>query len=233
MYIVQAVILAGGLGTRVRNITEDKIPKVMLPINGKPFLLYILDYLKTQNIKSIVLCVGFKKETIKDYLKDGRKYDLNLVYSEEENPLGTAGALKNAEQFISSNSFLLLNGDTLFKINLDELLQFHNSKKAKITIALKYLENTDRYGRVELNSDNVITKFIEKGIRKQGIVNGGLYVIEKDALSLIKKFPSSFEKDILPMLINKGLYGKIFTEYFIDIGIPEDYERAKKEIASS
>lgn len=227
---MQAVILAGGLGTRVRNITEDKIPKVMLPINGKPFLLYILNYLKTQNIKNVVLCVGFKKEIIKDYFRDGRKYDLNLFYSEEKTPLGTAGALKNAERFISSDRFLLLNGDTLFKINLDELLRFHNSKKAKISVALKYLQNTQRYGRVEINSDNAIIQFIEKGIRKQGIINGGLYIMERDVLSLIEKFPSSLEKDVLPMLINKGLYGKIFDEYFIDIGIPEDYERAKRAL---
>ncbi|MCD6427464.1 MAG: nucleotidyltransferase family protein [Caldisericaceae bacterium] len=230
MYVVQAVILAGGLGTRVRNITEDKIPKVMLPINGKPFLLYILDYLKTQNIKNVVLCVGFKKEIIKDYFRDGRKYGLNLFYSEEKTPLGTAGALKNAERFISSDRFLLLNGDTLFKINLDELLRFHNSKKAKISVALKYLQNTQRYGRVEINSDNAIIQFIEKGIRKQGIINGGLYLMERDVLSLIEKFPSSLEKDVLPMLINKGLYGKVFDEYFIDIGVPEDYERAKREL---
>jgi len=227
---VQAVILAGGLGTRVRNITEDKIPKVMLPINNKPFLLYILNYLKTQNIKDVVLCVGFKKEIIKDYFRDGRKYGLNLFYSEEKTPLGTAGALKNAERFISSDRFLLLNGDTLFKINLDELLRFHNSKKAKISVALKYLQNTQRYGRVEINSDNAIIQFIEKGIRKQGIINGGLYLMERDVLSLIEKFPSSLEKDVLPMLINKGLYGKVFDEYFIDIGVPEDYERAKREL---
>ncbi len=227
---MQAVILAGGLGTRVRNITEDKIPKVMLPINGKPFLLYILNYLKTQNIKDVVLCVGFKKEIIKDYFRDGRKYGLNLFYSEEKTPLGTAGALKNAERFISSDRFLLLNGDTLFKINLDELLRFHNSKKAKISVALKYLQNTQRYGRVEINSDNAIIQFIEKGIRKQGIINGGLYLMKRDVLSLIEKFPSSLEKDVLPMLINKGLYGKVFDEYFIDIGVPEDYERAKREL---
>ncbi len=227
---MQAVILAGGLGTRVRNITEDKIPKVMLPINNKPFLLYILNYLKTQNIKDVVLCVGFKKEIIKDYFRDGRKYGLNLFYSEEKTPLGTAGALKNAERFISSDRFLLLNGDTLFKINLDELLRFHNSKKAKISVALKYLQNTQRYGRVEINSDNAIIQFIEKGIRKQGIINGGLYLMERDVLSLIEKFPSSLEKDVLPMLINKGLYGKVFDEYFIDIGVPEDYERAKREL---
>lgn len=227
---MQAVILAGGLGTRVKNITEDKIPKVMLPIKGKPFLLYILDYLKTQNIKSVILCVGFKKEIIEDYFEDGRKYGLNLIYSKEENPLGTAGALKNAERFISGNRFLLLNGDTLFKVDLNELLQFHSFKKAKITVALKYLENTYRYGRVELNSDNAITKFIEKSIHKKGIVNGGVYVIEKDALGLIKEFPSSFEKDILPMLINIGLYGKVFENYFIDIGIPDDYKKARADM---
>jgi len=227
---VQAVILAGGLGTRVRNITEDKIPKAMLPINGKPFLSYILDYLITQNIRSIILCVGFKKEIIKDYFKDGRKYDLNLVYSEEENPLGTAGALKNAEQLISGNKFLLLNGDTLFKIDLDELLQFHNSKKAKITIALKCLENTYRYGRVELNSDSAITKFIEKSITQLGYINGGIYVINKEVLRDINKFPCSFEKDILPQFVKMGLYGKVFENYFMDIGIPDDYEKARGDM---
>ena len=229
---MQAVILAGGLGTRIRNITGDKIPKAMLPINGKPFLLYILDYLKAQNIRDIILCVGFKKEIIEDYFKDGRKHDLNLVYSEEENPLGTAGALKNAEQFISGNSFLLLNGDTLFKIDLNELLQFHSSKKAKITIALKYLTNTYRYGNVEMNSENLITNFVEKGISKPGYINGGVYLVNRNVLDSITNFPYSFESDILPKFLARGLYGKVFDGYFIDIGVPEDYEKAKADFAS-
>lgn len=230
--MLQAVILAGGFGTRVKEITKDKIPKPMLPINSKPFLLYILDYLKSQDIRDVIMCIGFKREAIKDYFKDGKEYDLHIVYSEEERPLGTAGALKNAEQFISGNRFLLLNGDTLFKINLSELIRFHISKKAKITIALKYMNNTYRYGNVEMNSKNLITNFVEKGISKPGYINGGIYLVDRNVLDSINNFPCSFEKDILPKFLEKGLFGKVFNDYFIDIGIPEDYEKAKRELAN-
>jgi D-glycero-alpha-D-manno-heptose 1-phosphate guanylyltransferase len=228
--ITQAVILAGGQGTRIRDLTKDKISKVMLPVNGKPFLYYIINYLKGEGIKDIVLCVGHKKNSIKEYFGKGHALGVNITYSEEEKPLGTAGAIKNAERFISDETFFVLNGDTFFPVNLKELFNFHRSKNAIITIALKEHFDCFRYGKVELDKNNRITVFIEKGQHQQGLINGGVYVVEKQVLNLIKKgTPVSLEKDLLPALANGDLFGKAFDNYFIDIGIPEDYERAKQE----
>ena len=229
---MQVVILAGGLGTRIRSITKGKIPKVMLPIGNKPFLWYVLDYFRLQGIKDVILCVGFGKEMIKDYFKNGQKYGLNIIYSEEKIPLGTGGAIKNAAFFIKNNKFILANGDTLFKLNLKELIFFHDMHKAKVSMALKFLLNTSRYGTVEVSQNHEVTKFIEKGNTKPGYVNGGIYVINKEILRDINKFPCSFEKDILPQFVKRGLYGKVFEDYFMDIGIPDDYEKAKREIES-
>ena len=228
---MQALILAGGQGTRIREITKDEISKVMLPVNGKPFLYYILMYLKKEGIKDVILCVGYKKEKIKEYFKDGSGLGLKITYSDEDVPLGTAGAIKNAEKFIISDTFFLLNGDTLFPVDLKELLNFHKSKNALVTMALKSVDDCFRYGRVELNANCEATEFIEKGIHEVGLINGGIYVMEKIILNKIQDNTLvSLEKDILPSLIGNGLYGKVFNAYFIDIGIKEDYERATKEV---
>lgn len=227
---MQAVILAGGLGTRIRKITKDKISKVMLPVNGKPFLYYILMYLKKQGIKNIVLCVGHKKETIKEYFRDGSEYGVEINYSEEQVALGTAGAIKNAEKFIMSDEFFLLNGDTYFPVNLNKLLEFHHLKNALTTMALKEVDDCYRYGKVELDRDFQVKDFVEKGFHQSGLINGGVHVMKKDILNMIKKDVFvSLEKDILPSLVGKGLYGKVFDNYFIDVGIPKDYEKAKEE----
>ena len=227
---MDAVILAGGLGTRIRNITKDKIPKSMLPIKGKPFLEYIIEYLKEYDVNRIILCTGFKREIIRDYFGSGKKYGVNIIYSEEETPLGTAGAIKKAEPMISGDKFLLLNGDTLFKINLKELIKFHKDKNAKITIALKYMDDTFRYGRVEINAQFRVTNFVEKGVKEPGYINGGVYVLNRTVLEVINEFPASFEKEVLPQFTQRRLYGKVFNDYFIDIGVPKDYERAKQEL---
>jgi len=228
---MQAIILAGGQGMRIKEVTKDEISKVMLFVNGKPFLYYILMYLKKEGIRSIVLCVGYKKEAIKEYFGNGSEYEMGINYSEENVPLGTAGAVKNAEKFIKDNSFFLLNGDTFFPINLKELLNFHRSKNAVVTLALKEMDDCYRYGRVELYKDFCVKDFIEKGVHQSGLINGGVYVMGKDILNVIKKDTFvSLEKDTLPSLVGKGLYGMVFDKYFIDIGVREDYFKANDEI---
>ena len=227
---MDVVILTGGLGTRIRSVTKDKIPKAMLPIKGKPFLEYIIDYLKEYDVDRIILCTGFKRKIIRNYFGSGEKYGVNIIYSEEEIPLGTAGAIKKAESIILGDKFLLLNGDTLFKINLKKLIKFHRDKNAEITIALKYMDDTFRYGRVEINAQFRITNFVEKGAKKPGYINGGVYVLNKSVLAVINEFPVSFERDVLPQFTQRRLYGKIFNSYFIDIGIPDDYEKARQEL---
>jgi D-glycero-alpha-D-manno-heptose 1-phosphate guanylyltransferase len=202
----------------------------MIDINSKPFLEYVLDYLKDEGVSKVILAVGYKHEVIKNYFGNNFK-GIKLIYSIEEKPLGTGGALKLAGNFIDDTIFSVLNGDTLFKVSLYKLYSFHILKKAKITVALKIQANCYRYGKVGLDKDGQIITFFEKGIKEGGLINGGIYVMNYD---IIEKIYSdvflSLEKDILPDYINKGLFGLAFNSYFIDIGIPLDYYRAIKEL---
>ena len=229
MKIKEAIILAGGRGTRLGEITRNK-PKPMIDINNKPFLEYVLDYLKDEGISKVILAVGYKHEIIKNYFGNNFK-GIKLIYSIEEKPLGTGGALKLAGNFIDDTIFSVLNGDTLFKVSLDKLYSFHILKKAKITVALKIQANCYRYGKVELDKDGQIITFFEKGIKEGGLINGGIYVMNYDIIENINSDVFlSLEKDILPDYINKGLFGLAFNNYFIDIGVPLDYYKAIKEL---
>ncbi len=226
----EAIVLAGGLGTRLKSVTQD-IPKPMIDINNKPFLQYILDYLSNFQLKKIILSVGYQYETILNYFN--KQYNnLTLFYSIEDKLLGTGGAIKKSLSFIEGEKVLILNGDTFFKIDFFKFLDFHNKKNADLSIALKYMKNFDRYGTVEIDKENRITGFQEKGFKKYGLINGGSYLIKTDILQDIKlpeKF--SFEQDFLEKYYKKlKCYGIIFNEYFIDIGIPSDYLIAKKEL---
>ena len=231
----KALILAGGLGTRLRSVIND-IPKPMSDINGKPFLSYLFDYILNQGagIKELILSVGYKHERIMDYY--GNKYGiLNLKYVIEDKPLGTGGAIKNAiNKFGWDNEILILNGDTFFNIDIKKLYEFHRNKNSNLTIALKKMENSDRYGFIEIDITGKIMKFLEKGHGHvmSGFINGGIYILNKSFLdnldNIENPYPFSFEKDIIEKYYNYGkFYGINFNDCFIDIGAPEDYERAK------
>ncbi len=228
--VEEAVVLAGGLGTRLRNVIKD-VPKPMAEINGKPFLEYLLNYVTSQGILKIVLSVGYKHEIIKDYFGDSFM-GAELFYSIEDEPLGTGGALKRAMEFIDSNNVFVLNGDTIFKIDLKEFERFHFWKKSSLSVALKKIEKSNRYGIVELKQDQSIKAFLEKIYVDEGLINGGTYLLNKDffnSFDLPNEF--SFETDFLEKYyINYKFYGFISNAYFIDIGVPEDYEKAKQEI---
>jgi len=228
--IEEAIILAGGLGTRLRGVIKD-IPKPMADINGKPFLEYLLFYLNRQGLKKIVLSVGYKYNIIKDYFGD---FFLNteLLYSIEDEPLKTGGAILKALNFVNGKDVFILNGDTLFKINLYQFYEFHSTKDSKLTISLKPTEHPDRYGIVDINNSYRIMAFFEKGQKEKGLINGGIYLLNKEFFlnfDLPDKF--SFEKDFLEKCYKDyEFYGFPSDSYFIDIGIPEDYERAKRDI---
>lgn len=224
------IILAGGLGTRLKNVVSD-VPKCMAPVAGKPFLHFVIEYLLSQGVEKFIFAVGYKSHVIVDYVND--QYPLlNKQFSIEDEPLGTGGAIKQACGLASEKNVLVLNGDTLFKINVEQLLSFHNNKGADCTLALKPMQDVNRYGVVELNDDLSISAFKEKQPYKAGLINGGVYVLNVKgflAEALPQKF--SFEKDYLEQFFEKRkMYGLIQDEYFIDIGIPEDYERAKNEL---
>ena len=225
----QAIILAGGLGTRLRSVVSD-LPKCMAPVAGKPFLHYVIKYLLGQGIDKFIFSVGYKNEVIIDYI-NGEYPDLNAQFSIEDEPLGTGGAVKLACSLATGKNVLVLNGDTMFKIDIEKLTAFHQLNEADCTLSLKPMKNFDRYGVVELNNNASIASFKEKQFYDSGLINGGVYALNVNGFldeGLPQKF--SFEKDYLEAYFDKRkMFGLVQDEYFIDIGIPEDYVRAQKE----
>ncbi|EAH6887043.1 nucleotidyltransferase family protein [Campylobacter jejuni] len=214
---MQAIILCGGLGTRLKSIIKD-IPKPMAPINNKPFLEFIFEYLKKQGVKEITLAVSYKYEVIKEYFKD-EFLGIKIKYSIEKEPLGTGGAIKEALKFIK-NEVYVLNGDTFFEIDLSKL----KLNESKICLALKQMSNFDRYGTVNVNEQGFVISFEEKIFKTQGLINGGIYLLTKDIFNefdLEKKF--SFEEFLQENYKKLKARACIFDDYFIDIGVPEDY----------
>lgn len=210
-------MLCGGLGTRLKSVIKD-IPKPMAPIKDKPFLEFIFKYLKEQGIKEVILAVSYKYEVIKEYFKD-EFLGIKITYSIEKEPLGTGGAIREALEFVKNEAYVL-NGDTFFNINLTKL----KLNGSQICLALKQMQDFDRYGTVELYSENYIKLFKEKEFTKQGLINGGIYLLSKDifkGFSLQEKF--SFEEFLQQNHKNLKARAEIFDDYFIDIGVPEDY----------
>ena len=228
--IREAIILAGGLGTRLRSAVPD-LPKCMALVAGKPFLSFLIDYFLHQGICRFIFSLGYKHEIIEQYLE---KAYPSLVYdcSVEEEPLGTGGAIKKACSLALEQDTLILNGDTFFKIPLAELSDFHQRHKADCSLSLKPMHDSDRYGVVELNQDQTVRKFKEKQFYAQSLINGGVYALNREKFleeDLPLKF--SFEKDYLESLFSlRKIYGLSIQEYFIDIGIPEDLRKAQSEL---
>lgn len=223
---MEAIVLAGGLGTRLRSVVSD-LPKPMAPIGDKPFLEYILKYLQKNGITRVVLSVGYKWETIKEYFGD-KFENIELVYSVEDEPLGTGGAIKKAMNQVKNSQVYIINGDTFFNIDLKNLVLEDNSR---LILSLKHMTNFDRYGCVESDNNNLVTAFTEKGYRESGNINGGIYLASKnifDSYELDEKF--SFEEFMQVNFDKLKISVKVFENYFIDIGIPEDYEKAQSEI---
>jgi len=288
--IKEAIILAGGFGTRLQKVVQD-IPKPMADINGSPFLATLFNYLIKHGIEKVILSVGYKHEMIRSYFSNrylpaprlrqaGLPADLSrtegrgalaqaggslkIIYAVEDTPLGTGGGIKKAAGISESNPVFVLNGDSFFGVDLQKLEQYHIAKKCDLTIALKPMQQIERYGSVKINKQNRIIGFKEKSacvdpglpgtagrqylestndeIRTSsfvlrtskdfGYINGGIYVLNKDifdTINLPSKF--SFETDLLEKFYESyQFYGLPFDEYFVDIGIPEDYEKAKKDL---
>jgi D-glycero-alpha-D-manno-heptose 1-phosphate guanylyltransferase len=216
---MEIIILAGGLGTRLRSVVSE-VPKVMAPMNdGKPFLEYLIKYIDMHELGEIIVSAGYKSSVIKNYF--GEK----IIYSEENSPLGTAGAIKKAEKLLKGNGyFLVFNGDTFFEIDLKDFVSKVEKTKAIIGVALTKVKDTERYARVEINSNNKVT-LMQRKLKGPGFSLGGIFMFRKE---LLKFFPEkgSLEEDVIHKFI-KGTYGFYYPNYFIDIGIPEDYEKCK------
>ena len=214
---MQAIVLAGGLGTRLRSIVKEA-PKPMAPIGDKPFLAFVLEYLKKQGVDEVVLSVSYKYEVIQDYFKN-RFCGINIIYNIEKELLGTGGAIKDALRLIDDEAYVL-NGDTFFDIDLKEL----SLGQSKICIALKQMENFDRYGSINIDNQGFVVSFEEKVYRTKGFINGGIYRIKKDIFenfTLQDKF--SFEEFLQENCERLKIKSKVFDDYFIDIGNPSDY----------
>lgn len=225
---MEAIVLAGGLGTRLRSVVSD-VPKCMAPVAGHPFLYYILQYLQKNKVTHVVLALGYKHEIVTDWLKK-QDFGMDYSFSIEELPLGTGGAIRQALACIKEQTALVLNGDTFFGVNLQDFRACHLQSHKPVSLALKPMEDFDRYGNVEVTTGGLITAFHEKGHCDKGYINGGIYCMEKDTdLFLGCPGKSSFETDILQQKVRQGvLNGYISDGYFIDIGIPEDFEKANQ-----
>jgi D-glycero-alpha-D-manno-heptose 1-phosphate guanylyltransferase len=231
--LTEVIVLAGGLGTRLRSVVKD-IPKPMADISGRPFLEYVFNYLQPQGVTRIILAVGYRYELIEQHF--GTHYKgMEIVYAVENTPLGTGGAIRLALRHATTKNVGVLNGDTLFTTDLQKLYTFHCEKKASLSLAVCEMHDFDRYGTIELEG-HYIKAFREKKAVEKGYINAGVYIIEQKLLEqahLAEKF--SFEKEILEKYYQTNpekmlAYLVSPSPYFIDIGIPTDYEKAQTEL---
>jgi D-glycero-alpha-D-manno-heptose 1-phosphate guanylyltransferase len=225
----ECIILAGGLGTRLKEAVPG-LPKCLAPVAGKPFLSYIIDYLRMQGIERFVFSLGYLFGEVENYLQSSYP-TLDHYVVIEDSPLGTGGALLPALQKVKTENVLIVNGDTLFKINLLSLSEIHFKNNAECTLALKPMQDFERYGVVEMDDNGKIISFREKQFYAEGLINGGCYLLNKTSFvnrKLSEKF--SFEKDYLERFAAEGkFYGDEQKGYFIDIGIPEDFNKSQQD----
>ncbi|HEC32212.1 MAG TPA: nucleoside-diphosphate-sugar pyrophosphorylase [Deltaproteobacteria bacterium] len=222
---MKVLILTGGLGTRLRKIVTNK-PKPMALIANRPFLEYLILQLKRYGLTDIVLCIGYLGEQMKEYFDDGSRWDVHISYSWEKEHLGTGGAIKLAEKLVKEENFLAMNGDSFLDVNLKKLIDYHLKQRALATMALAEVENPLRYGAVEIDGKGEIKSFVEKGKSSNSkLINGGIYVFNKEIFDYIPIEKVSLETEVFPKLIGKRFYGMPTKGFFIDIGVPEDYKR--------
>jgi len=226
-----AIILAGGMGTRLKTIISD-LPKPMAPIMNVPFLTYQLNYLKHFGIKKVIFSVGYLSEKIIGHYNQSFE-NISIEYSIEKNPLGTGGGIRMAMSNLNEDLVLILNGDSFFDLDLEQFYNLHLEQKSEFSLALRYVNNSERYGNIEFNSSNQITSFIEKNqLNQSGYINAGVYILSKK-LYLQNTKPNinfSIEKDFFEKQLNQLIIkGFEFKDYFIDIGIPEDYLKAQDD----
>jgi NDP-sugar pyrophosphorylase family protein len=231
---MQALILAGGEGTRLRPLTVYT-PKPVVPIVNRPFLFYQIDLLKRADIQDITLALGYQPNRIEDIFGDGQEFGVHIRYVVETTALGTAGAYKNAEEQIRQTT-VVFNGDIISDIDLKEIVAYHRKKKAAVTIVLTPVDNPEIYGLVETDEDGRVLRFIEKPKPEEitrNTINAGIYLIEPHILNYIpagEKF--SFEYQLFPALLKAGeaVYGVTWSGYWLDIGTPQRYLKANDDL---
>jgi D-glycero-alpha-D-manno-heptose 1-phosphate guanylyltransferase len=224
---LRTFILAGGLGTRLRPVSGPH-PKGMMPIGDQPFLERLIERLAGQKLSEIVLCLGYGAAEIRAYFDAHPNQDINVRYSIEPEPEGTAGALREARQYWLDENFIL-NGDTELQFDLASFLDYHRRQQAEVTVALAHVHDASRFGRVQCANDGRVLEFVEKdGVPDAGFVNAGVYLASRRALNTIPQAGQvSIEKDWVPALLREGhpVYGCAIADGFTDIGTPDDYRR--------
>jgi len=250
---MQAILLCGGMGTRLRSVVSDR-PKPMADICGKPFLQYLLEMLRDKGITEVIFALGYMGEMIEEYFQDGSAFGLKIAYSYEEEPLGTGGAIRNALPKILEEEVLVLNADTYFPMDYQGLLRFHQENDGDFSLATRAIEDISRYGAVRRDPAGRILAWNEKlgdggqqpgegskqpieGNAQQaasaspkslsGEINGGIYVMKKSLIAEIPEGKQSLEQDCIPKWLSEGkrIFGLPFHGYFMDIGIPKDYQQ--------
>ncbi len=228
---MECIVLAGGLGTRLQGVI-GATPKCMATVAGQPFLFHLFQYLESQNCHRVILSLGYKHEIVENWLiATDWEFEIEIVIETE--PLGTGGGISLAMKKAKSENVFVLNGDTMFRVDLKTMLDFHKNKNAAASLALKQLNNFERYGVVKIDKNECVQSFEEKTFTEEGLINGGIYILNRDTF-LSKQFPEkySFEKEYLEQyVVEQKFYGFIADTYFIDIGVPEDYNQAQKDFA--
>ena len=227
-----AIILAGGFGTRLQSVVSD-VPKPLAPVNGRPFLAYLLEAIARQGIEHVILAVGYKGDIVEDAIGD-RFAGMDIRYSYERTPLGTGGAIQLAlKQYNDTAAVWILNGDTYFDCPLAAVAERHARDAADVSLALCHVQQADRYGLVSIDEKHMITAFREKEVGASGLINAGVYLVEPESLHRFD-FPEAFslEKDFFEQhLMDLRLLGSPQPGYFVDIGVPEDYAKAQDYFA--
>ena len=236
---MEAILLCGGLGTRLRSVVSDR-PKPMADIAGKPFLHYLVKMLSESGVKHLIFALGYMGEQIEAYFQSGEEYGLSISYSYEDSPLGTGGAIRNALSKVSGENVLVLNADTYFRTDYESLLREQLKNKVAMTIASRKIEDISRYGAILKDESGRILRWNEKMSSDQvealrpGEINGGIYVMQKSLIEKIPEGKQSLENDCIPAWLEDGLYLQAVPSdgYFMDIGIPEDYAQFKEDVES-
>ena len=236
---MEAILLCGGLGTRLRSVVSDR-PKPMADIAGKPFLHYLVKMLSESGVKHLIFALGYMGEQIEAYFQSGEAYGLSISYSYEDSPLGTGGAIRNALSKVSGENVLVLNADTYFHTDYESLLREQLKNNAAMTIASRKIEDISRYGAILKAESGRILRWNEKMASDElkspqpGEINGGIYVMQKSLIEKIPEGKQSLENDCIPAWLEDGLYLQAIPSdgYFMDIGIPEDYAQFREDVES-
>jgi NDP-sugar pyrophosphorylase family protein len=222
---IDALILAGGLGTRLREKVSNR-PKVMALINDRPFLDYLFDQLSNTGIQNVILSTGYMSDFIQSYYGDSYK-NLNLLYSEEPKRLGTGGAIKFSAEKSTRDLLLVMNGDSYCDVDLNEFINSHVQSVHPISVVINYQENVSRYGSIDVKEDRIAVFNEKSGKNEPGWINAGIYIIPKKLMSSIREGKISLETELFPNWIPEGMHAYKSNDKFIDIGTPQSYEDAQ------